>query len=67
MKSTPRETSSSNKSKSKAKRSSLHFPVSKISRNLKDGKYSECVAEGAAVYLAAVLQRMAAEVIATYN
>lgn len=67
MKSTPREASSSSKSKSKAKRSSLHFPVSKISQILKDGKYSERVAEGASVYLAAVLQRMAAEVIAIYD
>ncbi|KAK2392275.1 hypothetical protein P8452_29212 [Trifolium repens] len=39
------------------------FPVGRIARFLKAGKYAECVGAGAPVYLAAVLEYLAAEVL----
>lgn len=40
----------------------LQFPVGRIGRYLKKGRYSERVGSGAPVYLAAVLEYLAAEV-----
>jgi histone H2A len=53
---------SSNKS-SRSARAGLQFPVGRLSRFLKVGKYSERVGAGAPVYLAAVLEYLAAEVL----
>ncbi|KAH6796526.1 Histone superfamily protein [Perilla frutescens var. hirtella] len=70
MASTPIVSSNSKKGKSKAStvvskssRSVLQFPIDRVSRALKEGKYSERVAAGAPVYLASVLQYMASEVL----
>ncbi|GAA0153292.1 chromatin/chromatin-binding, or -regulatory protein [Lithospermum erythrorhizon] len=41
----------------------LQFPVGRIGRYLKKGRYSERVGTGAPVYLAAVLEYLAAEVL----
>ncbi|KAI0501998.1 histone H2A-like [Dendrobium catenatum] len=41
----------------------LQFPVGRIARFLKNGRYSKRVGTGAAVYLAAVLEYLAAEVL----
>lgn len=41
----------------------LQFPVGRIGRYLKKGRYSERVGSGAPVYLAAVLEYLAAEVL----
>ncbi|KAK6120106.1 hypothetical protein DH2020_046142 [Rehmannia glutinosa] len=60
---------SSTKAKSTAKavsrstRAGLQFPVGRVARFLKAGKYSERVGAGAPVYLSAVLEYLAAEVL----
>ncbi|CAD6273207.1 unnamed protein product [Miscanthus lutarioriparius] len=41
----------------------LQFPVSRIGRYLKKGRYAQRVGTGAPVYLAAVLEYLAAEVL----
>ncbi|XP_010557294.1 PREDICTED: histone H2A-like [Tarenaya hassleriana] len=41
----------------------LQFPVGRIGRYLKKGRYSQRVGSGAPVYLAAVLEYLAAEVL----
>ena len=51
------------KSISRSSRAGLQFPVGRIARYLKNGKYSERVGAGAPVYLAAVLEYLAAEVL----
>lgn len=43
-------------------RAGLQFPVGRIGRYLKKGRYSQRVGTGAPVYLAAVLEYLAAEV-----
>jgi histone H2A len=44
-------------------RAGLQFPVGRIGRYLKKGRYSQRVGTGAPVYLAAVLEYLAAEVL----
>lgn len=44
-------------------KSGLHFPVGRIARVLKKGKYAERIGAGAPVYLAAVLEYLAAEIL----
>ncbi|CAD5163500.1 unnamed protein product [Musa acuminata subsp. malaccensis] len=50
------------KSVSRSSKAGLQFPVGRIARFLKAGKYAERVGAGAPVYLAAVLEYLAAEV-----
>ncbi|RWW78176.1 hypothetical protein BHE74_00013617 [Ensete ventricosum] len=50
------------KSISRSSKAGLQFPVGRIARFLKAGKYAERVGAGAPVYLAAVLEYLAAEV-----
>ncbi len=50
------------KSISRSQKAGLQFPVGRIARFLKAGKYAERVGAGAPVYLAAVLEYLAAEV-----
>jgi len=47
---------------SRSSKAGLQFPVGRIARFLKTGKYAERVGAGAPVYLAAVLEYLAAEV-----
>lgn len=47
----------------KSVKAGLQFPVGRIARLLKKGRYAQRVGSGAAVYLAAVLEYLAAEVI----
>merc|ERR1712083_299506 len=47
----------------KAARAGLQFPVGRISRFLKTGKHASRIGAGAPVYLAAVLEYLAAEVL----
>ena len=54
---------SKNKKKSKSSRAGLQFPVGRIHRLLKKGNYAERIGAGAGVYLAAVLEYLAAEVL----
>ncbi|PKA52394.1 Protein H2A.7 [Apostasia shenzhenica] len=48
---------------SRSSKAGLQFPVGRIARFLKAGKYAERVGAGAPVYLAAVLEYLAAEVL----
>lgn len=47
----------------RSQKAGLQFPVGRISRFIKQGKYSERIGAGAPVYLAAVLEYLAAEVL----
>ncbi|KAK9938344.1 putative histone H2A.2 [Rosa sericea] len=51
------------KATSRSSKAGLQFPVGRIARFLKAGKYAERVGAGAPVYLAAVLEYLAAEVL----
>ncbi|KAH7315802.1 hypothetical protein KP509_21G066400 [Ceratopteris richardii] len=51
------------KSLSRSTKAGLQFPVGRIARFLKKGKYAERVGAGAPVYLAAVMEYLAAEVL----
>ena len=48
---------------SRSSRAGLQFPVGRIARFLKQGRYADRVGAGAPVYLAAVLEYLAAEVL----
>ncbi|KAG8764450.1 histone H2A, partial [Serendipita sp. 397] len=48
---------------SRSKRAGLQFPVGRIHRMLKKGQYAQRIGAGAPVYLAAVLEYLAAEVL----
>jgi len=51
------------KSMSRSKRAGLQFPVGRISRFLRKGRYGKRIAAGAPVYLAAVLEYLSAEIL----
>ena len=51
------------KTTSRSSKAGLQFPVGRIGRFLKAGKYSQRVGAGAPVYLAAVLEYLTAEVL----
>jgi histone H2A len=53
----------SKKSQSRSSKAGLQFPVGRISRFLKKGKYATRVGAGAPVYLAAILEYLTAEVL----
>merc|ERR1712173_159764 len=52
-----------NKAKSRSSRAGLQFPVGRIHRLLRKGNYAERVGAEAPVYLAAVMEYLAAEVL----
>ena len=51
------------KSKTRSTRAGLQFPVGRIHRLLRKGHYAERIGAGAPVYLAAVMEYLAAEVL----
>jgi len=51
------------KSTTKSSKAGLQFPVARVGRYLKKGKYSTRVGAGAPVYLAAVLEYLCAEIL----
>ncbi len=55
--------SAGKKSTTKSAKAGLQFPVGRISRFLKKGKYATRVGAGAPVYLAAILEYLTAEVL----
>ncbi len=57
------KSSASRRVVSRAARAGLQFPVGRIARFLKQGRYGSRVGAGAPVYLAAVLEYLAAEVL----
>ena len=50
-------------SKTRSSRAGISFPVGRLHRLLRTGQYAERVGDGAPVYLAAVLEYLAAEVL----
>ena len=54
---------SGKKAVSRSSKAGLQFPVGRIARFLKKGKYAERIGAGAPVYLAAVMEYLAAEVL----
>ena len=54
---------SGKKAVSRSSKAGLQFPVGRVARFLKKGKYATRVGAGAPVYLAAVLEYLAAEVL----
>ncbi|KAL6842160.1 hypothetical protein ACP4OV_028139 [Aristida adscensionis] len=52
-----------NKSVSRSTKAGLQFPVGRIARYLRVGKYANRISNGASVYLAAVLEYLAVEVL----
>ncbi|CAN1319096.1 Probable histone H2A.3 [Linum perenne] len=55
-------TAAKKKTSSRSSKAGLQFPVGRIARFLKAGKYAERLGGGAPVYLAAVLEYLAAEI-----
>eukprot|EP00924_Labyrinthula_sp_SR-Ha-C_P005854 snap_masked-scaffold_14-processed-gene-7.38-mRNA-1 protein AED:0.35 eAED:0.35 QI:0/-1/0/1/-1/1/1/0/135 len=53
----------SGKSQTRSAKAGLQFPVGRIARYLKKGGYSKRVGAGAPVYMAAVLEYLAAEIL----
>merc|ERR1711879_551153 len=53
----------SNKSTSRSSRAGLNFPVGRVARHLRRGRYAQRVGAGAPVYMAAVLEYLTAEVL----
>lgn len=54
---------SGSKAQSRSARAGLQFPVGRVSRFLRKGRYAGRVGGGAPVYLAAVLEYLAAEIL----
>ncbi len=54
---------SGKKATSRSSKAGLQFPVGRIARYLKKGRYAERIGAGAPVYLAAVLEYLAAELL----
>ncbi|KAI0249197.1 histone-fold-containing protein, partial [Lactifluus subvellereus] len=55
--------SSEGKAQSRSAKAGLQFPVGRVHRLLKRGNYAQRVGAGAPVYLAAVLEYLAAEIL----
>ncbi|XP_059292064.1 histone H2AX-like [Lycium ferocissimum] len=57
------KTSKATKSISRSHKAGLQFPVGRIARFLKKGRYAQRVGSGSPVYLSAVLEYLAAELL----
>ncbi len=55
--------SDSKKSVSRSAKAGLQFPVGRVSRFLKKGRYAPRVGAGSSVYLAAILEYLTAEIL----
>lgn len=55
------------KAVSKSLKAGLQFPVGRIARFMKKGRYSQRLGTGAPIYLAAVLEYLAAEVYFSFK
>ncbi|NXU52961.1 H2AL protein, partial [Turnix velox] len=49
--------------KNKSARAGLQFPVGRVHRHLRKGNYTDRISPGAAIYLAAVLEYLCAEIL----
>lgn len=54
---------SKGKKKTRSSRAGLQFPVGRVHRHLRKGNYANRVGAGAPVYLAAVMEYLAAEIL----
>jgi len=54
---------SENKKETRSQKAGLTFPVGRIARHLKNGRYAKRIGSGAPVYLAAVLEYLTAEIL----
>ena len=54
---------SASRAVSRSARAGLQFPVGRVARHLRQGRHAQRVGAGAPVYLAAVLEYLAAEVL----
>jgi histone H2A len=50
-------------SQSQSFRAGLQFPVSRVNRHLREGRYAKRIGAGSAVYTAAVLEYLTAEIL----
>ena len=51
------------KAMSRSSRAGLQFPVGRVHRHLREGRYAQRIGAGAPVYLAAVMEYLAAEIL----
>jgi histone H2A len=58
-----KEVKKSGKGTTRSTRAGLQFPVGRVHRHLRDGRYAARVGAGAPVYMAAVLEYLAAEIL----
>ncbi|KCV68608.1 histone H2A [Fonticula alba] len=58
-----KDATEASKSKSRSSKAGLQFPVGRIHRLLRKGNYAQRIGVGAPVYLAAVLEYLAAEIL----
>jgi len=58
-----RKSKDAKKSTSRSARAGLTFPVGRVSRYLREGRYAKRIGGGAPVYMAAVLEYLCAEVL----
>ncbi|KAK0413106.1 hypothetical protein QR680_006604 [Steinernema hermaphroditum] len=63
MPSAPSKASTDSKKKSRTVRAGLQFPVGRIQRQLKKGRYAERIGSGGPIYLAAVMEYLIAEIL----
>ena len=59
----PKTAAKKGKSQSRSKKAGLTFPVGRVHRFLRTGRYSGRVGAGAPVYMAAVMEYLAAEIL----
>ena len=57
------KTSGAKKSQSRSSKAGLQFPVGRVGRYLKKGRYAARVGSGAPVYLAAIMEYLTAEIL----
>eukprot|EP00761_Pharyngomonas_kirbyi_P011342 gb/GECH01011367.1/.p1 GENE.gb/GECH01011367.1/~~gb/GECH01011367.1/.p1 ORF type:complete len:141 (+),score=43.76 gb/GECH01011367.1/:1-423(+) len=62
-KTTEKKTKTREKAITRSERAGLVFPVGRMARYLKEGKYADRIGSGAPVYMAAVLEYLAAEIL----
>jgi histone H2A len=60
---TAKKASKAGEGHSRSFRAGLQFPVGRIHRQLREGRYAERIGAGAPVYLAAVLEYLVAEIL----
>lgn len=60
---TTTNTTTAGKQQTRSKRAGLMFPVGRVNRLMRQGRYAERISAGAPVYVAAVLEYLTAEIL----